>query len=88
MCLIDQKDASMPLHYFKELSPDEQKSLEAIFDSYSRNYRIKLVRFLAIEILNADVNSKNSGEFVSVPPSTLGSVKKNEGEDGDSETKA
>ena len=73
--------------YFKELSPDEQKSLEAIFDSYSRNYRIKLVRFLAIEILSADVNAKNSGEFVGAPPSTLGSVK-NEGEDGDSETKA
>ena len=73
--------------YFKELSPDEQKSLEAMMDSYSQNFA-HAFRLFAIELLNADVNAKNSGEFVSVPPSTLGRVNKNIGEDGDNETKA
>ena len=60
MRLIDQKDAFMPLHYFKELSPDEQNNLDAMMDSYSRNFAHSF-RFFAIEILNADVNAKNSG---------------------------
>ena len=88
MRFIGQKDAFMPLHYFKELSPDEHNNLDVIVNSYSHNFRIKFVRLVAIEILNADVNAKNSGEFVSVPPSTLGRVNKNIGEDGDNETKA
>ena len=85
MRFIGQKDAFMPLHYFKELSPDEHNNLDVIVNSYSHNFRIKFVRLVAIEILNADVNAKNSGEFVSVPPSTLASVKKNDDEEWDSE---
>ena len=64
MRFIGQKDAFMPLHYFKELSPDEHNNLDVIVNSYSHNFRIKFVRLVAIEILNADVNAKNSSEFV------------------------
>ena len=66
--------------YFKDLSPDEQNNMDSMMDSYSRNFAHSF-RLFAIEILNADVNAKNSSEFVGVSPSTLGSVKKKDGED-------
>ena len=45
--------------YFKDLSPAEQKALNAFVDSYSHNFLIKFVRLLAIEILNADANKRD-----------------------------